>query len=204
MINIIKSTNAIALALILSACSSSPEDVTQITSEANVEKSSQASTGSIEEHMAEWQEIKPSLERLVLIEAELKTLIQEMAKMTAEQKKSIEAQKEKETLIITPVPKPTPIPTPIAESRYSKHALQIFTVDNKELLETSWERWSKKHTTTLDDYAKIYHKAEKNGISYYRIKISNFTSKQEALDTCVKIKKHGDDCFLTNNLGQKF
>jgi len=208
MINIMKISTSLVLGLMISACSSSPADTTPATTNFSQVTSDEKSTANIEQHLAEWKEIRPSLERLVMIEAELKSLIKEIARMSAEQKKTMAVQEVAQETVVTPAPLPAPISAskevPKVTPSYSKYALQVFTIDNISILDDSWQRWSKNHSATLMGHSNIYQNAEKNGISYYRIKINDFITKQRALDTCQQLKKEGGDCFLTNNVGQNF
>jgi len=207
MKNTMKLASSVVLGLIISACSSTQDNTKQANQNTNQVTTNKDSIESLEQQLAQFQEMKPSLERLVLVETELKALISEIESMAQQQKS-----------IVTPASAPIALPTsekktvalpmqkkaPITKKPYNDYALQIFTTDNRSSLEKSWLRWSKKHSSVLVNRSKIYQKTEINGINYYRIKLTNFTTKQEALESCLIIKEHGGDCFLTNNIGDSF
>lgn len=202
MINIIKTASSIILGLMVTACSSSPSDSSQVTKNTNQVKIDASSTANIQQQLAEFQKMKPSLERLVMIEAELKSLIQEIAIIAAEQQQiEVQEVQAKKKLVVTPALNPSS--PPIIKTSYSDYALQVFTTKDKDSLVKSWQRWSEKYGETLDAHHPIYQEIKSGTTSLFRVKITNFITKDNTINTCKKIKKQGDDCFLTNNTGQR-
>jgi len=233
MINTIKVTFFVVLGLMISACTSSPDDTVPATINTPLATSDKNSLENIEQQLSEWQEMKPSLERLVLIEDELKSIIKEISKMAAEQKRLLTAKETKlqspvmnqasaQQSVTTPEPvlltepeilgakksEPSEIPEVVSEvnteQSYSKFALQVFTLRNELILEKSWKKWSEKHKETLAEHHPIYQEIKKDKMSYFRVKITNFITKEDAISTCQKIKLQGDDCFLVGTTGQRF
>lgn len=236
MKKILSIASSIYICLIISGCSSTPGEAEKpTTSETKMESPhSDSSIKNIEEQLSQWKEMKPSLERLVLIEDELKIIIQEMNRMAVEQKKIIAEQKDKpkptalpqtakaEPAVVPQTAKVEPMDTPNEKSSteqkaskpvvtanketpsYSKYALQIFTVENGFLLKRAWKLWSKKYGNIIGKYKPIYQEVKDGNTTYFRVKIKNFITKKDARETCLRLKKEGGDCFITNNLGKGF
>ncbi|MCP4320536.1 MAG: SPOR domain-containing protein [Alteromonadales bacterium] len=207
--------SSLFVSLMSGGCTSSPDEMEVANNTAVEMKSDKKTMENIEKHLSEWQEIKPSLERLVLIEEELKTLITEVGKMAVQQKKALaDKENQQKFSVVKPAPIPVALPEPeatppelikeVIEASYSNYALQVFTVDNKKQLEKSWKQWSEKHRAILTENHPIYEKIKKDRTTYFRVKINNFISQSDAVSTCQKIKQLGDDCFVTNNYGQRF
>lgn len=247
MKKILSIASSVYICLIISGCSSTPDEAEKLnTPETKVETSqSDNSIKNVEQHLSEWKKMKPSLERLVLIEDELKIIIQEMNRMAVEQKKIIAEQKDKPKPTVLPqtvkaesaalpqsakvesaaLPQPAKIEsmtTPNEKSSveqkaskpvvaankeapsYSKYALQIFTVENGFVLKRAWKLWSKKYGDIIGKYKPIYQEVKGGNTTYFRVKIKNFITKKDARETCLRLKKEGGDCFITNNLGKGF
>jgi hypothetical protein len=174
-----------------------------------------------QQHIQEWEEISPSLKRLVAIESELKSLISELNRVvSAEKNKTIVTEQEKEqssqntavqpvmdndnVIVSTPLSKASSNTAPLNKKDAELYSLQFASLANKNSLLPIWEKLQDKHPQLLDNLQPRYQKASLNGKTYYRLKSGEFHTKGLADELCKELSALGENCYITKGIGNKF
>jgi septal ring-binding cell division protein DamX len=184
-----------------------------------------------QEHIQEWEEIAPSLKRLVAIESELKSLISELNSIATNESNNIQTDKiqhkitespEKENnklshnatmkpvmandkVIVSPaLPISSPDKIPLNKNGSELYSLQFISLATKESLPPIWEKLQDKHPQLLDNLQPRYQKTTLNGKAYYRLKAGEFHTKNLAAELCKELSAVGENCYITKGIGRKF
>ena len=174
-----------------------------------------------QQHIQEWEEIAPSLKRLVAIESELKSLISELNRVvSAEQNKKIVTGQEKSQSSQNTVLKPVmdndnvivSTPSSISSSNTvplnikdtELYSLQFASLANKNGLLPIWGKLQDKHRKILGNLQPRYQKTILNGKTYYRLKAGEFHTKSLAVELCKELSALGENCYITKGIGNKF
>jgi len=201
----------------LSGCSSSP--TVDEHSKKNMEQKpiydvNASSQQSYEQHLAEWQEMKNSVQRLIVIEAELTELIEylnNIAKAAEANKEVVQSENPPETIvvaspntIITPIDKPTNTITSAETTNSIFYSLQLAAVTKESQIQTSWQALTTKHPNELKNLVRTYEESVIKGVTYYRIKAGKFTIKSDAEELCNQLSALNSPCIVKNHNGTGF
>ncbi|MCK8044883.1 SPOR domain-containing protein [Shewanella sp. 1CM18E] len=83
----------------------------------------------------------------------------------------------------------------------SGFALQLSSVDKFSRIEPTWFELNSRFGTQLARYVPRYERVLVNGKTYYRIKVGEFTQRQQALSACTSMKQSGLDCIVATSTG---
>ena len=210
----------------LSGCSMMQDDPGQpITENAGPQRVEQqpATIPKFEEHLHEWQDIKPGIERLVAIEGELTELIDQLNTIIAENeaaKEQVAAQAQRQEPVAaaptkqnTPAPamadKAAPAPTKTAATPVTQSAgtgpaytLQLYSLSNQKQVRPTWYRLQHKHPAILGKLKAIFEKISIKQNTFYRVKAGKFSDSFQADEMCSKLKALGTQCIPTEYKGQ--
>lgn len=213
--------------VLLAGCSTFQEQVLPRLVPNEKQNSHKQQVVELENHLAEWKQIKPSLERLMVIEGELRELIiqlnaikhvesqsderqptkqqqQQQQQLVFQKTNSTEAATEEvktKSDLINQLDKATSIiePKPII-----KYSLQFLSVKKKDNVKPAWDKLIKKHPQILSSLIPIYEKIDINSTVYYRLKAGTFDSKQVATSMCKQLQLQETTCIVkkisTNDL----
>ncbi|MCL1145572.1 SPOR domain-containing protein [Shewanella marinintestina] len=88
-----------------------------------------------------------------------------------------------------------------AARKKSGFALQLSSVDKFSRIEPTWFELNSRFGTQLARYVPRYERVLVNGKTYYRIKVGEFTQRQQALSACTSMKQSGLDCIVATSVG---
>ncbi len=135
---------------------------------------------AMQQHLREWQEMKPSIARLVALEAQVKELLEELKTAKNAQNKQAPAR---------------------TNSGDKQFAVQLVSLTDKNIMRATWKRLSSKHPRMLGDLSPIYEEVSVMGKTYYRVKAGAFQSKSAAMVFCTSLKSASTSCFPAQNIG---
>ena len=81
------------------------------------------------------------------------------------------------------------------------YALQLSSVDKFSRIEPTWFELNSRFGSQLAGYIPRYERVLVNGKTYYRIKVGEFTQRQQALTACTSMKQSGLDCIVATSTG---
>jgi len=150
-----------------------------------------------EKLLTEWQEVKPSLKRLVAIESELSELIDYLNNLAQMPEKKQQVTNEK--------------PAEVTISKASKDSsnsirfsVQLAAVTIKTKINTTWAVLKNKHPKLLGSLETTYEKSIVNSKTYYRIKAGNFENKIDAKELCQQLSVLATPCLISKYKGTIF
>ena len=88
-----------------------------------------------------------------------------------------------------------------AAGKKTGFALQLSSVDKFSRIEPTWFELNSRFGTQLARYVPRYERVLVNGKTYYRIKVGEFTQRQQALSACTSMKQSGLDCIVATSVG---
>ncbi|WDE12075.1 SPOR domain-containing protein [Thalassomonas haliotis] len=209
----------------LSGCSMMQDDPgQQDRGEAVPQRVQQPATiPKFEEHLHEWQDIKPGIERLVAIEGELTELIdqlntiiteneaakqpapaqsrQQLAAAGSATKSQVmpEAIKKTEPAVAA---KPTPEPVTQSAATGPAYTLQLYSLSNQQQVRPTWYRLQHKHPAILGKLKAIFERINIKQKVFYRVKAGKFSDSFQADEMCSRLKALGTQCIPTEYKGQ--
>ena len=147
---------------------------------------------------AQWQAIKPDIERLLLIESDLNLLITQLTAIANEDKS--------ETSALTPsiatsqsAPESSASTAMSDVAKKALFALQIISVTQQSKLSTSWQAIQKKAPSLLsDEFATNVETAKVKGTTYYRLKLGAYQYQKNAQTDCDKLKQQQVSCIVSH------
>jgi hypothetical protein len=169
-------------------------------------------------HIQEWQSMKPSVERLVAIEGELKELIMQLNQLTktskvemtahelvAEQSSSYKTEtSENNAKLSEPFREQLSKPQGRGSSSPLKkggEAVQLASLRDKEVMTSTWNQLLGRYPEIFNTLTPIYEEAIVGGQKYFRLKASGIVSKVAAIRLCKTLDAQQVPCFLTSNTG---
>ena len=179
---------------------------------------SKAELEKMQAQMDEWEQLKPSLLRLVAIEAELKELVTQLNDMlknqaipqdtpaleTSDPVKPVKNQSafdDKPGQIIEATPKPI-VNSP--STAVLPFAVQLYSLTDKAKLSSTWIDMLRKHPKELGDLVPLYNEVTVNGKLFYRVIAGGFSDQRAARALCDKLKLTQTPCFIAPNTGSAF
>jgi hypothetical protein len=171
-------------------------------------------------HIQEWQRMKPSIERLVAIEGEMKELIMHLNQLTkkseveltahelvAEQSSSYKTETSEKSAKLSE-PSQVQLSEPKGGVRYSssplkkgEEAVQLASLRDKGVMTSTWNQLLGRYPKFFNALTPIYEEAMVGGQKYFRLKASGIVSKVAAIRLCKELDVQNVPCFLTSNTG---
>jgi len=158
---------------------------------------SAAELAQLKASASQWQQAKPGIERLLLIEQDLKLLISQLNAVVEQKATQPNTQ-------ATPVKKPKPAveyqPTP-----QPLFALQVASVTERMRLSKTVEELKLKapELFTGELIANV-EPVKVNGTTYYRLKLGAYQYQKNASLECEKLKQHKINCLVSHYTAQPF
>ncbi len=210
-----------ALTSILMACQSAPQSkagvdvingqhIEQVAADLKILMDKQQQHDQL---LKEWQQLKPALSRLVVIEEELNLMISQLdqfatSSATANTEPAVSEPTTNATVAassqVTAPVKVEPSVTNNAEHTEKRFALQITSLAEPLRLPVVWEQMKKKHPAELAGLEPNYEKISVSNTDYYRLKIGAYDTKQQAVQGCNKLKALGINCLVTRYVASDF
>ncbi|MDQ9093150.1 SPOR domain-containing protein [Pseudoalteromonas haloplanktis] len=177
--------------LLLFGCSSTKQTV-QTNNEQYVQIT-KSELQQLQTSSAQWQAIKPDIERLLLIESDLNLLITQLTAIANEEPAQ-------SNTAMTAQAQP-PIQAPVAQPQRTPpalFALQIISVTQQVQLATSWQAMQHKAPSLLTGttIANV-ETANVKGITYYRLKLGAYQYQKNAQADCDKLKQQQVSCIVS-------
>jgi hypothetical protein len=190
--------SVVLLCLLASACqstnsehSSTPQNSVQIT---------QQELDSLKESAAQWQQAKPSIDRLIAIENDLNLLITQLNDLA---KSQTENQAKS-----SPVSEQVVESVDVKSNAYTEQplfALQVASVTETARLTRSLEELkSKAPSMFTGQFAVNVEAVEVNNVVYHRLKIGAYKEKQMAEKDCQLLKQKEVNCLVTQYTNKPF
>jgi len=88
-------------------------------------------------------------------------------------------------------------PKPAAKVAAGSTVVQIGAFDSNELAKGEWSRVAGRHGGLFDGKSQVVQKTEKNGRTFWRLRVAGFGSREEARSFCASLKAKGTDCIPT-------
>jgi cell division protein FtsN len=212
-----------ALTSILMACQSAPQSkagvdvidgqhIEQVAADLKILMDKQQQHDQL---LKEWQQLKPALSRLVVIEEELNLMISQLDQFAtssatahtgpavSEPTPSSNATVPASDQLAAPV-KVEPSAANDTQHTEKRFALQITSLAEPLRLPVVWEQMKKKHPAELAGLEPNYEKISVSNTDYYRLKIGAYDTKQQAVQGCNKLKALGINCLVTRYVASDF
>jgi hypothetical protein len=149
------------------------------------------------EHLQEWQDMKPDIVRLAALEGEVKELIKQLKSMNdriADQNTPIMQTSAVNDSAAAKQQKPL-------NNSENMYAIQLFSLTDKKIMRRTWNNLSTKHPIILGQLSPIYEEVSMQGKTFYRVKAGSFETKSAAMKLCGSLKNANTNCFLAKSTG---
>ena len=93
--------------------------------------------------------------------------------------------------------KEAPVQESLALIKQGSYVVQLASVGKLSLVEPGWKRFKTSYDDLLSGFALHTEEAEVSGKTYYRIQTGPFSTKEDAIALCTKLKARDQDCFVT-------
>jgi hypothetical protein len=206
--SVIQSAVLIMSLIILSGCTSTTDSAqksTSSTAETNHEtyvQITQQELQQLQTSSAQWQAIKPDLERLLLIESDLNLLIAQLTAIANDDENTGNNSHSSAALASQQVPLDRPAQSIATQSNITNNALfalQIIAVTQQSQLAPSWQTIQQKVPSLLSDkFTTNVETAQVKGMTYYRLKIGAYQYQKNAQADCDKLKLQQLNCMVTH------
>ncbi|MFT6991429.1 MAG: hypothetical protein ACJASL_003416, partial [Paraglaciecola sp.] len=136
------------------------------------------------EHLQEWQDMKPDIARLAALEGEVKELIKQLKSMNdriADQNTPIMQTSAVNDSAAAKQQKPL-------NNSENMYAIQLFSLTDKKIMRRTWNNLSTKHPIILGQLSPIYEEVSMQGKTFYRVKAGSFETKSAAMKLCGSLK----------------
>lgn len=184
----IKFTVVLLTAILLFGCSSTKQ-IEPVNNEQYVQIT-KSELQQLQTSSAQWQAIKPDIERLLLIESDLNLLITQLTALANE-----EAAQTSTPMVSQAQPTNT---ANIKPQQSALFALQIISVTQQAQLATSWQAIQQKAPSLLTTSAVTnVETAQVKGITYYRLKLGAYQYQKNAQADCDKLKQQQVNCIVS-------
>jgi len=144
--------------------------------------------------MKSWQEVQPSVDRLVAIESELNVLISQLNTlvMEAEEEDKKIAKSQPKKAVASYSKKAKAVVSP----RDKNYSLQLASIASPDKVEQSWLDILKSSAGRLGGEQPLIQVVQIKNKAYYRIKVGRYSSKQAAQKECNQLKGNNIDCIV--------
>lgn len=106
----------------------------------------------------------------------------------------------------TPDSRPAPTPAPIARAEVEtvkpaagSAIAQIGAFDSDAVARSEWQRLSGKNGGLFAGKSPVIQKTERNGRTFWRLRVAGFGGKDDARSFCSSLKAKGTDCIALSN-----
>ncbi|MDN3379312.1 MULTISPECIES: SPOR domain-containing protein [unclassified Pseudoalteromonas] len=150
----------------------------------------------LKESAAQWQQAKPGVERLLVIEQDLKLLINQLNAVVAQ-----ESSKAEQAEVTSPEVKPAAPVTAVKPKVTTQpiYALQVASVTQKVRLAKSVADLQGKAPQLFEGkFVANVEPIDVNGVTYYRLKLGAYQYQQNAKDACTNFKLYNVSCLVTH------
>jgi hypothetical protein len=196
-------------------------------SDANLPANSLAFISNYPQHLQEWQTLKPSIERLVAIEGELKMMLEQLSEIIDIQNSTVEtgsiigsvgnepqpqhvtSTEEIQPAVVAPTKQPQDIRQDTTTNKTQKqssknYAIQLFSLKDKYGLKSNLDALVDKHPDVLATLVPIVEEMSVGNTLYYRMKVGNYDTQREANKVCARLQSLRTSCMVVNATGVKF
>jgi len=221
-IPLIKLSSVALISVVLAACQSAPTesagasvingqhvDQIAINLQSLMEKQEQH-----DQLLTEWQQLKPALKRLAVVEEELSLLIEQLEQHTlaavdnqknAEQSAIPQSQASAAARISPTEPvKGESIDQRVASTADKRFSLQITSLSDPLRLPVVWQQLQRKYPAELGDLEPNFEKIKVGNEDYYRLKVGAFADKQQATNRCSQLKNLSINCLVSSYIASDF
>ena len=87
-------------------------------------------------------------------------------------------------------------PSPLKKSTPGIWNIQLVSTSTETAAITEWENLSKKYPSILAGHSHTINKTDVNGKTYYRLRVSNLSTSEEATKICNQLKAYKVSCFV--------
>lgn len=212
----IKKMLVVAISSTLLACQSAPESkfgvdvingqhIDQVAADLRTLMDKQQQHDQL---LKEWQQLKPAVSRLVVIEEELNLMISQLEQFAIASANTTATPSANVTVANNSAVSPSRVTPQVlsetAEKIDKRFALQITSLSDPLRLPIVWEQMKKKHPTELAKLEPNYEKISVNNTDYYRLKVGAYENKQQAVQSCNQLKMLSINCLVTNYIASDF
>lgn len=214
---------AILLSVVLAGCQSAPEKkvgvdlingkhISEIAADLAVLMEKQQQHDQL---LKEWQQLKPAVSRLVVVEEELSLLINQLDQFAATSQsanREINQPAANSTVVekpVTPTIEIQPdvpvakVTAPLGQSD-KRFAMQLTSLSDPIRLPVVWAQLEKAHPAVFRGLEPNFEKITVSNADYYRLKVGAFSNKQQAVERCTQVKALGINCLVTNYVASDF
>ncbi|OUS69517.1 hypothetical protein B5G52_16615 [Pseudoalteromonas sp. A601] len=167
----------------------------QVTNE-EVVSISATELAQLKESAAQWQQAKPGVERLLVIEQDLKLLINQLNAVVAQ-----ESSKAEQAEVTSPEVKPAAPVTAVKPKVTTQpiYALQVASVTQKVRLAKSVADLQGKAPQLFEGkFVANVEPIDVNGVTYYRLKLGAYQYQKNAQADCDKLKQQQVSCIVSH------
>ncbi|AQQ00500.1 hypothetical protein B0W48_12235 [Pseudoalteromonas aliena] len=201
--------------IMLSGCSSTAEPQKKVAPQLNNQAGVVITSDELAELKAsvkQWQQAKAGVERLLVIEQDLKLLIKQLTSVAQEQQSAAAAQKSESKIAKNSSLNPEPIapPAPIQPTKAQPtkaqpikvqplFALQVASVTDQTRLPQSFAKI--KATAPTIFAGKVAANVESvnvNGTTFYRLKLGAYIKQENAAKDCNKLMQYQVMCIVSH------
>lgn len=152
----------------------------------------------------QWQNMKPELSRLLLIEEDLSLLISQLNTIAKVKEENTSALKQ-EKKVVDKEPKTNRFNSNDNNKSAPKFALQVLSITHKEQLASAFKQLQKKIPALLEsNYVINVETINVKGVMYNRLKLGAYISKENASADCKKLKSQSVNCIVSYYVEQPF
>ncbi|MCQ8890949.1 SPOR domain-containing protein [Pseudoalteromonas carrageenovora] len=152
----------------------------------------------------QWQNMKPELSRLLLIEEDLSLLISQLNTIAKVKEENTSALKQ-EKKMVDKEPKTNRFNSNNNNKSAPKFALQVLSITHKEQLASAFKQLQKKVPALLEsNYVINVETINVKGVMYNRLKLGAYISKENATADCQKLKSQSVNCIVSYYVEQPF
>ncbi len=152
----------------------------------------------LKESAAQWQQAKPGVERLLIIEQDLKLLINQLNAVVAESTAAKQTEDSSSAVEQTQVTTPAETVKP-KFNRQPIYALQVASVTEKVRLTKSVANIQTKAPNLFSgQFIANIEPVDVSGVTYYRLKLGAYQYQKNAKDDCEKLKAQQINCIVSH------
>lgn len=82
-------------------------------------------------------------------------------------------------------------------------SIQLYSLSEKKLLRTTWEKLLKEHNNIFRNLTPYFQEVNVKGNYYYRLKAGLYKTKNLAINKCNMMLKESIKCYITNGSGEQ-
>ncbi|MCL1145567.1 SPOR domain-containing protein [Shewanella marinintestina] len=162
----------------------------------------------IKQQLADWDKLKPAIERLVHNEEDLALLISELSKISMLQHKPLKVVTPQEVVLPSPVinkVENTANNNKVTEIKngHNAYGIHLSSYSNSNNLKAGWVSYKKRFHDLLVDGQPMQVDFVSKGKSFSRLVYGPYSSKKSALSICRLLKVEGQYCAVVEYKGER-